>query len=389
MAFFSIQNALLLVHVPYFVSSAFVSEEASGEMGANGQLARERLSAVMMQHIEGKIGTGGDATLDVADSTSQCIAASVGLIGPTTNLVMSFVSIEEKCKDGPDDCAAAAFAIVAKLRKLTEIILSNVVPRCDKSGATKELNCSAAVVAENGPVSQIEDFAESITNSTLACGGEQGLAMFNCLNIGNMATEIFQVVQTILTLVERCDQACINEIERGSCDAKCPIKNNGEWTCRERVNYLFTHENRQHNAAIQQVNAECCHACQCSSGDFTCLPENERGSCGDQCGLHTCEDRVKWLIGKEWFPTQKAVDAVNYECCNSCMCSVDEIEPCDWSCELEGQEGSYSCAGRIKWSYKHSADVKGDKEAAIDKVNKECRPQCECTLNSSSLQTLR
>jgi len=386
MAFFSIQHALLLVHVTYSAIPALGTHEAAWQVDANGQVAPERVSAALMQHVAGKSITRHNATFDVADSTSQCIAASVGLVGPTTDLVMSFVSIEEECKGGRDECEAAAFSIVDKLGELTKIIITKVVPKCSPSNEPEGLDCAAQVVAEDGPYSQIGDIAKSISGRASECAGKQGGQMFICLDIGDMATRIFGLVDTILSMVEECDPMCVKKSELGRCDARCPRKA-GSWTCRERVNHLRSHENYQLNASIQTVNAECCHACECSSDDFKCPPENERGTCGAYCGQWTCEERVTYLQKHKRFPIERAVDTVNLECCQDCKCSVDDIDPCNLGCTLNGE--TFSCGGRIEWMYKNDWKVQWNKKKAMEKGNAQCSGQCHCTEESLRMKALR
>merc|ERR1719277_215076 len=93
-----------------------------------------------------------------------------------------------------------------------------------------------------------------------------------------------------------------------SCNQACFFKGE-QHTCRDRVNWLLR-QGQSQSQAIATVSSDCQGQCFCSAGDFarptpaTPPPTSSSGSwsCDQACffkgEMHTCRNRVNWLLGQ-------------------------------------------------------------------------------------------
>jgi hypothetical protein len=126
-----------------------------------------------------------------------------------------------------------------------------------------------------------------------------------------------------------------------SCEQACFFKGE-QHTCRDRVNWLLG-QGQNHWQAIGTVNSDCQGQCSCSDGDFanptpppspptpaTPPPTSSSGSlsCDQACffrgEMHTCRDRVNWLLGQGLSQSQ-AITTVSSDCINQCSCSAGDF----------------------------------------------------------------
>jgi len=131
-------------------------------------------------------------------------------------------------------------------------------------------------------------------------------------------------------------------------------------------------------------------ACQCSADCWTHARDwrRENRCCKDYVAtcpkLASCESFGCFgkYDGKKPCQCNKGCEKRN-NCCSDygTLCNTPEAQQADASCatncEVEGKKGSYTCQARVDYGVKRQRKKVAD---MIDKVNDECKGQCNCTL---------
>merc|ERR1719203_1804332 len=99
--------------------------------------------------------------------------------------------------------------------------------------------------------------------------------------------------------------------------------------------------------------------------------------------IHSCRDRVQWLVKEAGSTVVAALDIVSHECDGQCMCSPTEFPEfhCESPCTFDGE--TYSCRERVQWLVRGGGSLVA---AALDTVSYECGGQCMCSAADFGVQ---
>merc|ERR1711920_145449 len=126
-------------------------------------------------------------------------------------------------------------------------------------------------------------------------------------------------------------------------------------------------------AAVDILSNECDGQCTCSPTEF---PELQCDSpCMFDGETHSCRDRVQWVVRERGSTIAAALDNVSQECDSQCTCSLTEFPElqCDSPCMFDGE--IHSCRERVQWLVRERGSTIA---AALPNVSQECGGQCIC-----------
>eukprot|EP00929_Paragymnodinium_shiwhaense_P092013 TRINITY_DN5188_c0_g1_i1.p1 TRINITY_DN5188_c0_g1~~TRINITY_DN5188_c0_g1_i1.p1 ORF type:complete len:748 (+),score=148.13 TRINITY_DN5188_c0_g1_i1:120-2363(+) len=197
--------------------------------------------------------------------------------------------------------------------------------------------------------------------------------------------------------VESVDEEDDVTHKTGGCNDKCTV-HGSSYSCASRIRWDAKNSPpKDINFAMKKINDECEGQCKCTDLDGHTFDADAldhikaNDNCQKPCKLfgvsHSCEDRIIW--DKKNTPPyhwDHAIWKVNGECEGQCECVKvgdhvyneefrKELEApgCEDKCNHAGYD--FSCHERILYDHDKR---KLEWEAAIAKVNRECKGECHC-----------